>query len=123
MMSKKEKGEYAERIAEYIYQHRYKHKVFARNISCFSGEIDLITQKGGNYYLIEIKSALEFKFGEAAEKWLRRQKMNFCSTIKYLVATGFLEDLENIRVEFIVFDFSGANTVRFKRFTNIPLGI
>lgn len=55
--SRKEIGTLGESIAaEYLTRHGFK--VCARNIARKTGELDLVAQKGGTLYLIEVKTML-----------------------------------------------------------------
>lgn len=120
-MTKKELGLKGENLAAKIYKN-LGHEIMYKNLSTRFGEIDLITQRGESLYLIEVKIASsQYSHELNFEKWMRKQRRSMIATIKYLIASNILKDPENLKCEFISFDISDPNKVRFKRYKNLTL--
>jgi len=122
-MTKKEKGSYAEALAAYLYELKFGHNVIYQNLRSRAGEIDLVTKFKEKTFLVEVKSVNGQDFGEAIKKWERTQKRHLRAAVLHLIAQGKLGDPDQICLDFIVFDFSGGTKVRFKRYTNLSLGL
>lgn len=94
MKGGKEIGKWGEDQA-CLFLERQGFKIFERNYHCTVGEIDIIAHKGGDFYLVEVKTRAEGPFSydvaitEDKKRKMRKTISHYC-LLRRLFDSGFI---------------------------------